>query len=180
MVLAIQAFFLLNVLLACAPLFRAKDDMTDIPLTPSQRALLGLKPANTPLTPGEQYITPPRYARSSTPHSSTQRAGSGSPLSGRGVGGSSPSSFDRSIGGQTHYRSGSGSPLVQRALGESASRRLSFGRSPSPLGQSVFDGAGMPGSPTPGVGSGKASVGLNSKWLYERGRGSPSGRSLFS
>lgn len=55
-------------------------------------------------------------------------------------------------------------------------RRGSFG-SPrgSPLGASsggdVFDNAFA----SPGAKSGRASVGLNSKWLYQKGRPSPNG-----
>lgn len=70
---------------------------------------------------------------------------------------------------------GAGSPLAQKVLGGSG-KRLSFGGGASPLGQS-WDGIEKPATPT---GAGKASVGLNSKWLYERGRGSPNGRGLFS
>lgn len=59
--------------------------MLDIPLTPGQRALLGLDPnATPPLTPGQQYVTPPRYQRSrgGTPVSA-RRSLPGSPLAGR-------------------------------------------------------------------------------------------------
>ncbi|KAG9739140.1 hypothetical protein KCU73_g9558, partial [Aureobasidium melanogenum] len=39
----------LNISLALMPLFRPKDEMTDIPLTREQRQLLGLTPQNLPL-----------------------------------------------------------------------------------------------------------------------------------
>lgn len=86
--------------------------MLDIPLTPSQRALLGLDPnaVTTPLVAGQQYVTPPRYQRA--PY------GSGSPLGGR--------------------RSGTGSPLSGAATPEANRRR--------------------------------SSVGLNSRWLYQKGK----------
>lgn len=169
--------------MACSPLFRAKDEIEDIPLTPSQRSLLGLKPCSVPLTPGQQYITPPRYARSSTPRSgaATQRPTGGSPLSARAA---SPSSLDRSTLGQTKAASGSpfsSSPLMQKAIGgASAARRLSYGTS-SPLDLAASaSGTTLSATPTTGIASGKASVALNSKWLYERGRSSPNGKALFT
>lgn len=71
---------------------------------------------------------------------------------------------------------------MQRALGgASTARRLSYGSSPSlDLGASIGGAGALPSAPTTGLGSGKASVGLNSKWLYERGRGSPNGKALFT
>lgn len=178
-ILVLQVFFVFNITMACSPLFRVRDEIEDIPLTPSQRALLGLKPSSAPLTPGQSYITPPRYARSSTPRlsASAQRLASGSPLSQRAA---SPSSLDRSALGQSKGASGSpyASPLMQKALGgASTARRLSYGSSPLDISNGV---GALPATPTTGLASGKASVGLNSKWLYERGRGSPSGKGLFT
>lgn len=63
---------------------------------------------------------------------------------------------------------------MQKALAGSAGRRLSFDTNGG------SSSSGLPSTPTPIPGAGKASVGLNSKWLYERGRGSPNGRNLFS
>lgn len=178
-ILVLQVFLVFNIIMACSPLFRVRDEIEDIPLTPSQRALLGLKPSSASLTPGQSYITPPRYARSSTPRSSAsaQRLASGSPLSQRAA---SPSSLDRSALGQSKGASGSpyASPLMQKALGgASTARRLSYGSSPLDISNGV---GALPATPTTGLASGKASVGLNSKWLYERGRGSPSGKGLFT
>ncbi|KAL1304143.1 hypothetical protein AAFC00_000570 [Neodothiora populina] len=182
---AVRLLFTFNIASACRPLFSAKDEVEDIPLTPSQRALLGLKPSSAPLTPGQQYITPPRYARSSTPRSSAnaQRLASGSPLSARAA---SPSSFENvSTMSQSKGPVGSpyssSSPLMQKAIGgASAARRLSYGGS-SPLDLSGSgSGNSLPSMSTTGLASGKASVGLNSKWLYERGRGSPGGTGLFA
>lgn len=57
-----------NIAMSFSPFFMKKDDFTDIPLTPSQRALMGLDPnIASSATPTAQYITPPRYPRSSTP-----------------------------------------------------------------------------------------------------------------
>ncbi|EXJ92241.1 hypothetical protein A1O3_00791 [Capronia epimyces CBS 606.96] len=57
------------------PYISKKDEITDIPLTPSQRSLLGLDPSVSP-TPNSagsagSYITPPRYRRSSGSFSGT-------------------------------------------------------------------------------------------------------------
>ncbi|KAJ9658812.1 hypothetical protein H2201_007593 [Coniosporium apollinis] len=189
-VLALRLILLCNALIALYPLFRRRDDFSDIPLTPSQRKLLGLEPSSTPATPGSQYITPPRYARSSTPRrgsgsGSRPRPASDSPLSGRG----SPAG---GMGNGSPFAS-TVSPLLQKAMGEGPTRRLSYGRD-SPLGASSFGASGfgasgyggpevlgnIPGTPTPMGGGKGASVGLNSKWLYERGRRSPGGRSIYS
>ncbi|KAI9878415.1 MAG: hypothetical protein M1830_000935 [Pleopsidium flavum] len=172
-----------NIAVALYPLIRRRDDLHDIPLTPSQRALLGLDPnATPPMTPGAQYITPPRYPRSSTPLSGTPGSRSSShwssPLSGRGN-----VSIGRTGGEQSF--SPSGSPLLHKAIAggpKDLTRRHSYG-SPSPLGPNI-NGRGMsilggPNTPSPTMGKG-ASVGLNSRWLYEKGRGSPGSRGLYS
>ena len=70
------------------PFVAKSDDFQDIALSKSQRALLGLPPSQTDIATAE-YITPPRYRKSSpggrlpTPQSdATNRAAySGSPLS---------------------------------------------------------------------------------------------------
>lgn len=169
--------------MALFPLIRRKDDLLDIPLTPSQRALLGLDPnATPPMTPGAQYITPPRYPRSSTPRSGTPGSRSSSqwssPLSGRG-----PISSGRS-GGEMSF-SPSPSPLLQKAIGgvsRDLNRRHSYG-SPSPLGPNLnargMSILGAPSTPSPTAGKG-TSVGLNSRWLYEKSRVSPGNRGLYS
>lgn len=66
--LGIQGYLCLRIILAlrpAIPYLAKKDDCSDIPLTPTQRALLGLPPSTNP-TPasaatGVAYITPPRY-----------------------------------------------------------------------------------------------------------------------
>jgi nucleoporin POM34 len=151
----------LNMSLALLPLLRPKDEMTDMALSREQRQLLGLVPQDLPLPAGSPgYVTPPRYSRSSsTPRSSTQRhAADGSPMSRKG----SPSSsgFDQSSSLGRHA-SGSPfavSPLMQKAVGGAAAARTL-----SPLDNSL-------GSSSSGLATGKASVSLNSKWLYEKGK----------
>lgn len=160
----------LNIALAMLPLFRGKDDLSDIPLTPTQRSLLGLPPATRAASPGSTYITPPRYSK--TPGSRTSsKSGSPSPYSG-----SSPSGTIRS---PTSY-SPSPSPMFQKALGNDVTRRLSYG-SPSPLAMSrtINDSSSSftPSTPSPVRGP---SVSLTSRWLYEKGRMSPSTKGIYA
>lgn len=194
----LRAFLTINLLYSLSPLYARPDSLTDIPLTPTQRHLLGLAPSSVPETPGSAYVTPPRYARSTSRSASSSRAAtvgsttfnrspsgsplSGSPLAGRGVGNASvwgAGSSPISVGG-------SGSPWVRKAV---EGRRLSSGgRLPqgSPLAREMvaFDeslgglrASSLPGSPTPG-GRGGASVGLNSKWIYQRRESG--GRAVYS
>lgn len=168
-----------NIAVACYPLVMKKDNLTDIDLTPSQRALLGLDPnAAPPATSATQYITPPRFPRSATPRNNSPGSWSGSnvdsPISRQG----SPS---LSLQGSESSFSSSAVPMWQKAVGGSRDigRRHSYG-SPSPLGfghggkdTSIL---GVPSTPSPSAGKG-ASVGLNNRWLYERrGRLSPGSR----
>lgn len=159
-----------GIIYAIYPLLAPKDDLSDIPLTPSQRSLLGLQPAVNPATPGSRYITPPRYARSVTPRSDNSR--SGSPFSGRDSVGSTA--------GTTY--SPNASPLLHKAVGREA-RRQSLGAATS-LGytKSMTESstALVTGTPSPNGGRNNASVGLNNRWLYEKGRGSPAMRSVYS
>ena len=164
---------LYNILTATLPLVRAPDNLDDIPLTPTQRALLGLNPnATPPLTPGTKYITPPRYPRSATP-----RSFSGTPRSLGGSAGTPSSRKGSPLAGATTDRGDSptASPLWQKT--KEVARRGSHGSS-SPLGpgtggamEKVVLGrqSGTP-SPTGGIAGRGATVGLNSKWLYEKGR----------
>ena len=138
----------------------------------------------------KEYITPPRYSRnSSTPQS--DRGGNGtrlfaseSPLGTRSAGGSPLDSSLR--GGRGSL---GGSPFGTSSQRPSPRQRSSFQgltQRSSPLGGlNDLDGfgssllGGSTGTPTKSSGTttttpvGKASVGLNSKWLYEKGRGSP-------
>jgi nucleoporin POM34 len=181
---AVQLLLLINMAITLAPIFRRPDACEDIPLTPQQRHALGLPPMSRPATPQEeaQYVTPPRYSRSATPRSSFGSAGSfadsmrvqarASPLSGRG----SPN-LDSSITlpfGSARRGSSSGSPFSASPLKDKIfntselGRRGSFGSSRGSLMGGDFDQMNSPGAK-----SGRASVGLNSKWLYQKGRNSP-------
>ncbi|KAM0813507.1 putative Nuclear pore complex component [Seiridium cardinale] len=164
-----------NIGLALLPLVRPKDDLSDIPLTPGQRKLLGLQPSSAPPTPGSVYSTPPRYSRTPSISGST-----GSKRSFSGF--DSPSAYrsptEGNSGGLGAYGpafSPAGSPLIHKAL--NGARRSSLGSigSPGSLGKSfgastsIFGGG--PDSPSPSPLNGKRStVALNNKWLYERGR----------
>ena len=145
---------------------RPPDNLTDIPLTPTQRALLGLDPnATPPITPGTTYITPPRSQLSSTPPSGSPR---GSPVSD-----SSSMMYRQGTGGSTGRLTDRGdSPMASPLWGKKGNvrKRASFGtpgeRKGSPLG---ISGSGNPlaigaggGSPAHGM--------LNNKWLFERGK----------
>ncbi|OQV06474.1 hypothetical protein CLAIMM_11035 [Cladophialophora immunda] len=66
----IRLLFCLNIILLLRPIMpyiSKKDQITDIPLTPSQRSLLGLRPSvhpsQSPAGSPASYITPPRYRR---------------------------------------------------------------------------------------------------------------------
>ena len=155
------------------PLVRTPDDLSDIPLTPGQRRLLGLPPSSRPPTPGSAYSTPPRFSRTpSVGSASSRRSFSTSPASNRG----SPINGSGSINGAGGF-AGIGSPsspLLQKAM--NGARRSSIGSlgSPSPsLGASLGASLFVPDSPSPNpaAATGKrSSIGLNSKWLYEKGR----------
>ncbi|KAL8708233.1 MAG: hypothetical protein Q9225_007635 [Loekoesia sp. 1 TL-2023] len=167
-----------NIAIALLPLYKGQDSIPDIPLTPSQRALLGLDPnATPPPTPGTQYVTPPRYPRSPTPRNGSpasnrsNRSSAGSTPYSRKERSSESPSFGRS--GSDSPFSPSASPLWQKgALGNRRdSRRQSLG-SPSPLGPGKNDSRWvLPSTPSPMTGKGQgASVGLNNRWLYQRQR----------
>ena len=171
--------------MSAMPLCRQPDTCEDIPLSPDQRRLLGLPPMSRPATPQEkeQWVTPPRFSRSATPRStssSIRPEPSGSRLSGRGTPLEGSTSFlRRSISGSPFASStqeptiGSGSLYSEMLRSGGERRRLSYSNTrSSPLSLSEFEEAGK-SVHTPTKGS-KASVGLNNKWLYEKGRGSPS------
>jgi nucleoporin POM34 len=180
-IVLVRLAFAINIISAFLPLVRRyyPDDIVDIPLTPSQRASMGLKAGLTPQTPGSafaspNFVTPPRYQRS-TPRSgsfSNQDRSSQSPLSGSPRGGFALSTSNSPFSPST------GSPLFQKALNGSTNKRLSYGGTPG-SGSLFGDSASSatPGTPTPSTG--KASVGLNNKWLYEKSRGGGA-RGVFS
>ncbi|KAI1497559.1 nuclear pore complex component-domain-containing protein [Biscogniauxia marginata] len=174
---------LINVGTNLLPLMRRQDDLSDIPLTPGQRRLLGLPPSSAPPTPGSAYSTPPRYSR--TPSIS---GSAGSRRSFSSPGGSNAHSPSASSYGSPANGSGSllgvgggsilaspGSPLLHKAV--KGARRSSFSSSFSSLGSSTATGASVFGgappdspSPNPAAAAKRSSVSLNSKWLYEKGR----------
>ncbi|EAW12677.1 putative nuclear pore complex component [Aspergillus clavatus NRRL 1] len=166
--LALQLVLALNILIALYPLFRPKDTISDIPLTPTQRSLLGLDPSATPpLTPGTTYITPPRYrlsaSRTASPASASKGPSSALSVS-TGLSGRRPSagaSFSPST-----------SPLLYKAVSNGNrdnGRRPSFGSS-SLSRSSLFGESSIgPASPSP-VGGKRVNLGLSNKWLYERSR----------
>ncbi|CAG8920309.1 unnamed protein product [Penicillium salamii] len=184
-----QIFFLLNIGTALYPLFRAKDDLSDIPLTPTQRSLLGLDPAATqPATPGTTFVTPPRY-RLSTSRKASPASRQGSPMSTSAN--ASLSERRSSIG--TPFSPVS-SPLLYKAVSNGGNgnresvQRQSFGSqsfgstfgstlgSPSPLARSNSFGESTlsmgslgPGTPSPLAGK-RPGLGVKNKWLYERSR----------
>jgi nucleoporin POM34 len=180
---AIRLIFLYNIVCAIWPLFLRyhPDEVADIPLTPSQRQAMGLDPnISTPQTPGSayaspNYVTPPRYQKSTPRSNYGISGGRQSPLSG-----SPGASFGMSTS-HSPFSPGSGSPLFQKAVGGSAQKRMSFDSRGSPFGaSSLFSdstSSNAPSTPTPGTG--KASVGLNNKWLYEKRRDSR-GSGMFS
>ncbi|KAI9374467.1 nuclear pore complex component-domain-containing protein [Aspergillus egyptiacus] len=166
MLLVLQLIFLLNILVALYPLIRPKDQIADIPLTPTQRALLGLDPsASSSPAPATTYVTPPKYRLSGS------RAASPASLPG------SPLSMSASASGR-RFSSGaafspSPSPLLHKMVtngGRENARRQSFGSSSpltrsSPFKESIM----VPATPSPVSGK-RGSLGLSNKWLYERGR----------
>ncbi|KAF2672675.1 hypothetical protein BT63DRAFT_420897 [Microthyrium microscopicum] len=163
----VRLFVTYTGVMALGPLWRRPDDMSDIPLTPSQRALLGLGPASAPATPGTTYVTPPRYSRSTSRGASSSRMATG---------GSSP--FGRSVspssGNGLRGSPSSGSPLVRKAVGKRASLGSSWGSSGG-FGTSEATDFGGPASPSPNGPQRTVSVALNNKWLYKRRNASPMG-----
>lgn len=180
---------IVNIITAAYPAVGPQDDLSDIPLTPGQRKLLGLPPSSRPATPGSVYSTPPRYSRtpSLSGSASAKRNYSDPPAEVQSSHSfyRSPVDLSDSVGSSGFNGMGStmssnfsmtpsGSPLLQRAM--LGARRSSIGSlgSPAPAG-SLFGGFGGlgPDSPTPNPANAakRSSVGLNNKWLYERGRG---------
>ncbi|KAI1425940.1 nuclear pore complex component-domain-containing protein [Xylaria sp. FL1777] len=162
---------LFNIIINLSPLFRAKDDCSDIPLTSGQRRLLGLPPSSTPPTPGSVYSTPPRYTR--TP-SVSGSAGSRRSFSSSSAVKHSPSNQES----PTPAGNGSGLASTSHHLLQKAmlgARRSSLGSigSPSPIGGGISTGASLfgtsPETPSPSPAGKRSTVGLNSKWRYEKG-----------
>ncbi|KAK1760787.1 nuclear pore complex component-domain-containing protein [Echria macrotheca] len=194
--LVLLAIPVYNIIRACLPLFRAPDDLADIPLTPAQRKLLGLPPLDkgSPTPDPKEYSTPPRYSRtpsivagspaslrsynsSPTPNLASPLSVNNSPVAGVVGAGHSPRlgklglASPRSVNNSPAGLGSGPSPLLNKAIGGGGLRRSSFGGSSSQFGVSTATsllGEG-PSTPTP-VGGKRSSVSLNNKWLYERGR----------
>ncbi len=159
---------LINIAFALLPLVRPQDDLSDIPLTPAQRKLLGLPPSSRPATPNSAYSTPPRYSRTPSlagspasikSYASSPLSAVASPASGQYSSprfGTSPSKLNA-----PQYSPSTVSPLLHKAVGGG----VGLGASTA---SSVF-GDGGPATPTPTAGK-RSSVSLNNKWLYEKGR----------
>ena len=173
---------LYNIATALSPLVKNTDEITDIPLTPTQRSLLGLDPKLTPpLTPGTQYMTPPPYPRSPTPRNISPAATAARNTSNYSTPITQSPSFGREASDSPTLSSLAASPLWQKSLGKSTARRSSYG-SPSPLGPGYGYGGGnsilgTPSTPSPTNGRGAgATVALNNKWLYQQGRSASGSR----
>lgn len=198
--LVFRLLLLTNILFALRPVLpylRKPDDLDDLGLTPSQRALLGLLPSQptTPRTPA--YVTPPRYVRSSPLINTSQ---SNQSTDKRSISANySPQSTPRFSPGASQQQasvtpsrkmSGSSfaaSPLYNKALANSTSQnnlysQADFTESTRSLlaGRESFNGGSMrrsqsmrePGTPSPSAKERtkvKVEPGLNYKWLYEKG-----------
>ena len=165
--LFLQIIPIVKIVFALLPLIRPEDDLNDIPLTAAQRKLLGLPASTVPPTPNATFSTPPRYSRTPSIAGSVGSRGSfaSSPLSGRG----SPL-VQSTMGGSGSSYSPTGSPLFSKSSnGLAGGRRSSLGGG-SPFSTSTATNLfSEPGSPSPSGGK-RTTVGLNSKWLYEKSR----------
>ncbi|KAL2269733.1 hypothetical protein VTJ83DRAFT_1917 [Remersonia thermophila] len=223
---------LINIAIALLPLVRPRDDLSDIPLTPAQRKLLGLPPSSGRTAPAPQspaaYSTPPRYSRAPSlagspaaasikSYASSPLSTLGSPLAGpnasaghrysspRFAAATSPSKLAAATFSPPQYSPSPAavSPLRHKvasaaaaAAAAAASSSSIFGASTttttssssaafaastssfasstasttSPLGASTMSSVFGDGPATPTPAGKRSSVGLNSKWLYEKGR----------
>lgn len=187
---ALQLYLAVNVLVALYPVFRPKDELLDIPLTPTQRSLLGLNPmATPPPTPESTYATPPKY-RLSGSRASSPLSKSSSPFSPMTSGSGQSYSGGKSFSPST-------SPLLQKAIanGSRENGQKQSLRSPSPAGRRSF-GSPSPlarssplkessmssfGPPTPSpTGKRGPGIALSNRWLYERSGRLSTSNSTFS
>jgi nucleoporin POM34 len=163
-----RLYILINIALTLRPLspYLAKHDtISDIPLTPSQRSLLGLPPSPSPASSG--FITPPRYRRSSSSFTSLSSTTSNpntnnsprsisanyasSPLStSRYTLGFSPGSQSQTPFSRTTQRTASGSPF---SYSPSASPLLhkAVGRGLEPDFNTTFNGSTSTSGFSPGL-----------------------------
>ncbi|EPE05707.1 nuclear pore complex component [Ophiostoma piceae UAMH 11346] len=186
--LILNTVFAINIVRSVLPLFRKTDNLVDIPLTPSQRKLLGLDPLRAVATPNAVYTTPPRYAR--TPSVSGSAVSIATATRGSASASGNDSSLNKSFSGspisnsplfpKARAGSGSGSPFSPNGAFQNG-RKSSFGSPSANGGASLFGDSTMsalPGTPSPTSGK-RLSMGLNNKWLYEKGRRSSSGTRIY-
>jgi len=190
LLLGIRVVFLYNIFVACQPLLRPKDDLSDIPLTPAQRKLLGLEPTSTPPTPGSTYATPPRYPRTnnsspisrsasySNSPSDSQRRSPFDPAARPGSSSGRPGSAGN-LAASAFDNSYNASPLLHKAMGGARNnlRRQSYG-SPSSLAAGGVRNRLFEAPDTPSPTHGKTAAGVNSRWAYSRYKASP-GPSMY-
>jgi nucleoporin POM34 len=202
--------FLFNIAVASLPLLRGPDNCNDIPLTPGQRKLLGLRPSDQPATPGSEYITPPRYAANAASRSgsgglgrsgSGRRAASpygGSPTPGPGKDSQSPLGMMQAGPRSPSPYTPTGSPYLRNTLKDSAHRRHSFDKSQSfdksfestavpfsrsnalAMEASLMSGLGNSVPGTPTPGSGGKVPSVGITNKWLYDRNSPGRRGLFS
>ena len=141
-----RLYILLNIALTLRPLspYLAKQDtISDIPLTPSQRSLLGLPPSPSPASSG--FITPPRYRRSSSSlTSSTTSNANNSPRSISANYASSPLSTSRYTLG---FSPGSQSPFPRTTQRTASGSPFSYSPSASPLLHKAVSARGLDREP---------------------------------
>ncbi|KAI5303460.1 hypothetical protein KEM56_007525 [Ascosphaera pollenicola] len=176
--LIIRLYFVVNMMIALFPLFRPKDTFSDIPLTPSQRAVLGISTKEpVPETPGSVYSTPPRYK----PVSANIRN-----ISGKGSNSPTGSPLSPGFRSPSYRRAPSSpSPLFQRSMnspdlnasvssaagGYSTPTRATFGSSYTSSGlQDSLASAYPPSSPSLSSPKRVVTPYLANKWLYEKTR----------
>jgi len=207
LLLLLRLVFFLNIVLSLRPIipfFSYQDEMTDIPLTPSQRSLLGLNPSvqSTPASVASGgYITPPRYRRSSGSFSSSTGSQADLPFSDRrsisvNYSPLSPSRYPvgfsptpshpirRRASGSPFSPSPTASPLFHKAISQSTQDRdLDLGAtSTTGLSRSLSlrelgrRQSFEPGTPTPDKRS--PVPGPNYKWLYDRSARLPKSESM--
>ena len=163
---------LFNISRSLHPLFRAPDNINDIDLSPTQRALMGLDPkATPPKTPGTHYVTPPKYQRSVMPRSNGSAgawsnvaavASSGGSMRGSPMGGR--------FGNEWPSPASAPSPMWQKSVGIGGGerRRHSYGLAPLPPPSPVEGGSVFaPNTPSP---VDKGSPLITTRWIYNQGR----------
>ncbi|KAL7274956.1 hypothetical protein RUND412_002110 [Rhizina undulata] len=162
----LRLLFIFNIFESLMRLLRPADEFTDLPLTPTQRKLLGLNP-DSPLSENARLasaITPPRYPKS------TPTSRSGSP------------SFGASTSSPTMQRKAASTPPPMTPsplrMGGGFGDRMS---------SSTGSGFGSLGAGSPIRVGGKSSLTLGNKWVYEKniqrkgdGRWTALERNIFS